>query len=64
MFFLHFMLFPTFLKETKFWEYKFLFHIMFSLCFFMLDLFPTFLDFFWGNIEKCPFTYGRSQCWV
>ena len=24
-----------------------LFHLIFSLCFFMLDLFPTFLDFFW-----------------
>ena len=24
-----------------------LFHLMFSSCFCMLDLFPTFLDFFW-----------------
>ena len=24
----------------------------------MLDIFPTFLDFLGGNIEKCPFTYS------
>ena len=41
MFFLHFMLFPT---------EKLFFHLMFSSCFFMLDLFPTFFEFF-GNIE-------------
>ena len=28
----------------------------------MLDLFPTFLDFF-GNIEKCPFTYWLNGRW-
>ena len=26
-------------------------------------LFPTFLDFFWGNIEKCPFTYWLNGRW-
>ena len=28
----------------------------------MLDLFQTFLDFF-GNIEKCPFTYWLNGRW-
>ena len=32
---------------------------MFSSCFFMLDLFPT----FFGNIEKCPFTYWLNGRW-
>ena len=36
---------------------------MFSSCFVMLDLFPTFLDFFFGNIEKCPFTYWLNGRW-
>ena len=26
------------------------------------DLFPTFLDFF-GNFEKCPFTYWLNGRW-
>ena len=30
--------------------------------FFMLDLFPTFLDCF-GYIEKCPFTYWLNGRW-
>ena len=32
---------------------------MFSSWFFMLDLFPT----FFGNIEKCPFTYWLNGRW-
>ena len=31
--------------------------------FFMLDLFLTFFDFFFGNIEKCPFTYWLNGRW-
>ena len=46
--FLHFMLFPTFLEKIILGIKKTIFfHLMFSLWFFMLDLFPTFLDFFW-----------------
>ena len=38
MFFSHFMLFPTFL-ENKIWEYKTIIsHLMFSSCFFMLEI--------------------------
>ena len=29
----------------------------------MLDLFPIFLDFFGGNIEKCPFPYWLNARW-
>ena len=32
---------------------------MFSSCFCMLHLFPT----FFGNIEKCPFTYWLNGRW-
>ena len=53
MFFLHFMLFPTFLETNNFgnkflflFRKTLLFHLMFFSCFVMLDLFPTFLDFF------------------
>ena len=60
MFFLHFMLLPTFL-ETKilgikkyiYFRKTILFHLMFSLCFF-----PNIFRHFLGNIEKCPFTSG------
>ena len=36
---------------------------MFSSCFFILDLFPTFNIYFLGNIEKCPFTYWLNGRW-
>ena len=29
----------------------------------MLDLFPTFLEFFGGNIDKCPFPYWLNGRW-
>ena len=44
--FLTFMLFPTVLEKITFFRKTILFHLMFSSCFFMLDLFPTLLDFF------------------
>ena len=64
MFFLHFMLFPTFLETNKsgnklFCRKTILFHSMCSSRFFMLYLFPT----FFGNIEKCPFTYWLNGRW-
>ena len=55
MFFWHFMIFPTFLDKIILGIFFFflennsniLFHLMFYSCFLMLDLFPTFLEFFW-----------------
>ena len=48
--FSHFLLFPTFSRKQKFLGIKklnFLFHLMFSSCFSMLDFFPAFLEFVW-----------------
>ena len=46
-------------KKKKNFGKTILFHSMFSLCFCMLDLFPTFST----NIEKCPFTYWLNGRW-
>ena len=47
-------------RVALFFRKTILFHLMFSSCFFMLDLFPTFI---FGNIEKCPFTYWLNGRW-
>ena len=65
----YFMLFPTFLEKkilgiTFFFLKNNSFSFNFFFMFFMLDLFPTFLDFFGGNIEKCPFTYLLNGRWL
>ena len=62
VFFLHFMLFPTFLEtkilgiKKKYFRRSILFHLMFSLWFFSQH-------FFLENIEKCPFTYWLNGRW-
>ena len=73
MFFLHFMLFPTFLEKNNsgnkkiklFLEQLFFKFTVFFMFFFMLDLFPIFKKnvYFFGNIEKCPFTYWLNGRW-
>ena len=71
VFFLAFYAISSISRKKTFWEDFFffrktiLFHLMFSSCFCMLDLFPTFLEFcyFFGNIEKFPFTYWLNGRW-
>ena len=49
MFFLPFMLFPTFLEKKNLGiQNTIISHLMFSSCFFLYA----------GNIVKCPFTYS------
>ena len=39
------------LGKKKILRKTIIFHLMFSLCFFMLDLFPTFLEFLWKYLK-------------
>ena len=64
MFFLHFMLFPTYLEQIFFFFRKtIIFHLMFSLCGFYARSISNIFRIFLGNIEKCPFTYWLNGRW-
>ena len=77
MFFSHFMLFPTFL-EKEIWEYKTIIsHLMFSSCFFMLEILKsapsltaTWLNGRWflqivdiGNVNMRLEIYIKQKLW-
>ena len=56
MFFLHLMLFPAFLEKNNSGNKKYIYNLMVFLCY-IVDLFPTFLDFFLEILKSNSFSF-------
>ena len=68
MCFWHCMLFPTFLETINSGNKKYIYffleiHLVFSSCFLYARSISNINFVFFGNIEKCPFTYWLNGRW-